>query len=214
MSPSTLTAFLDWLQPRAANGTVVKTVQQVIGGATQQAVAGPSLPAAPNATNGLRNPSLEQDSDGDGLPDCFKPNSYGTQTYTWTRTTDAHTGTYAERVDVSNYLSGADAFVIFDDLGYCTPTVVPGHRYTLTTWYKSTAPVKFTTNTRNDTWSSPFAFWTESPQFPASSTWTQASWTTPSVPTGINGLTFGLQISSNGSLTVDDASIVDANPTP
>jgi len=32
---ATLTAFLDWLQPRSASGTVVKTMAQVIGGAVQ-----------------------------------------------------------------------------------------------------------------------------------------------------------------------------------
>lgn len=32
MSPADLSALLDWLQPRAAQGTVVKTVAQVIGG--------------------------------------------------------------------------------------------------------------------------------------------------------------------------------------
>lgn len=40
ISPSTLSAFLDWLQPRAANGTVVKTTTQVIGGPVN-----PPLPA-------------------------------------------------------------------------------------------------------------------------------------------------------------------------
>jgi peptidoglycan/xylan/chitin deacetylase (PgdA/CDA1 family) len=33
-SPSTFQAFLDWLQPRSANGTIVQTVAQVIGGPT------------------------------------------------------------------------------------------------------------------------------------------------------------------------------------
>jgi peptidoglycan/xylan/chitin deacetylase (PgdA/CDA1 family) len=35
MSPATLQAFLDWLQPRAAQGTVVQTVAQVITGDVQ-----------------------------------------------------------------------------------------------------------------------------------------------------------------------------------
>jgi peptidoglycan/xylan/chitin deacetylase (PgdA/CDA1 family) len=34
LSPSIFTAFLDWLQPRSANGTVVRTVGQVMNGAT------------------------------------------------------------------------------------------------------------------------------------------------------------------------------------
>ena len=38
ISPSQLTSFLDWLQPRALNGTVVKTVGEVMGG------GGPPVP--------------------------------------------------------------------------------------------------------------------------------------------------------------------------
>ncbi len=34
LSPSIFTAFLDWLQPRSANGTVVRTVGQVMNGTT------------------------------------------------------------------------------------------------------------------------------------------------------------------------------------
>jgi peptidoglycan/xylan/chitin deacetylase (PgdA/CDA1 family) len=210
MSPATLSAFLDWLQPRAANGTVVKTVQQVIGGTVKPAVAGPPLPAAVGATNGLRNSSLEQDTYSDGVPDCFDKDVWGTQTSTWTRTTDAHTGAFAERVVVSNYSSGASKLNTTQDLGYCAPTVTPGHRYTLTTWYKSTAPVDFVVERRNGNWTYPF--WSESPTFPASSTWALASWTTPTVPTGTNGLAFGLSIAANGSMTVDDIGIVDPNP--
>ena len=47
-----------------------------------------------------------------------------------------------------------------------------------------------------------------------SSTWRLASWTAPTIPSGINGVTFGLAIAWNGHATVDDIGIVDANPTP
>ena len=213
MTAATLTAFLDWLKPRAAIGTVVKTVHEVVGGPVHPAVAGPPLPPAPQGTNVIRNASLEQDADADGLPDCYRRNSWGSHTSTWTRTTDAHSGSWAEQVDVSGYTDGADLVQTWDDLGFCTPTVTPGHQYTLTTWYKSTGPVRFTTNTRDSFFSSPFLWWTESPEFPASSTWQQASWTTPPIPAGTSGLIFGLMITGNGSLTVDDVGIVDANPT-
>jgi peptidoglycan/xylan/chitin deacetylase (PgdA/CDA1 family) len=46
VSPAQLTAFLDWLQPRAANGTVVKTVAEVMSGAP----APPPPPAAQDTT--------------------------------------------------------------------------------------------------------------------------------------------------------------------
>ena len=51
------TQFLDWLQPRAGSGTVVRTVAQVM--------ATPAPPPPDPATNLLANPSLEADADGD-----------------------------------------------------------------------------------------------------------------------------------------------------
>jgi peptidoglycan/xylan/chitin deacetylase (PgdA/CDA1 family) len=221
--PATFNSFLTWLQPRGANGaTVVRTVHDVIGGTSGPPVAGPPLPNPPDTTgNVIRNSSLEQDSNGDGTPDCYRINSFGNHTAQWTRTNEAHTGDWAERVDSTNYVDGADLMETWDDLGYCTPTVVPGHQYTITTWYKSTAPVRYSSNTRNTTFDSPFPFWMEStsppdgvPPFPASPDWAQATWTTPPVPAGVNGMLFGLMLTSEGSLTVDDISIVDTSPTP
>jgi peptidoglycan/xylan/chitin deacetylase (PgdA/CDA1 family) len=211
ISPADLRAFLDWLQPRAADGTVVKTVDEVIGGATQPAVDPPPRPPAPNGFNALHNPSLEADSDSDQVPDCYRFDGFGANTFNWTRTSDAHTGSWGERVDVTNYQDGDNKLLVNDDLGFCTPTVTPGHRYKVTAWYKSTAPVAFTAFNRDS--AGAFTFWNNSPNFAASSTWKQASWTTPVIPDGTNGLNFGLTLSSNGSLTVDDLGIDDASPT-
>jgi peptidoglycan/xylan/chitin deacetylase (PgdA/CDA1 family) len=210
ISQDDLTRFLDWLQRQSANGVVVQTVQQVVGGSVQPAVQGPAAPAAPNGTNGLRNPSLEEDTNADSSPDCWAVSGFGNNRATWTRTTAAHTGTYAERVDVTNYVDGGDKLTVLEDLGSCSPSVVPGHRYIITSWYMSTVPVYFTAHTRDQT---AFAYWTKSPTFPASSGWAQARWVTPVVPSNANGLSFGLAISSNGSLTVDDLGIDDAAPT-
>jgi peptidoglycan/xylan/chitin deacetylase (PgdA/CDA1 family) len=211
-SPANFKSFLDWLQPRAAHGTVVRTVHDVIGGPVQDPVPGPALPPAPNATNGTTNPSLEQDANKDGIPDCYRINSWGNQRFTWKRSTDAHTGKYAERVNVSAYVDGADRLQTQDDLGYCTPTVTPGHQYRISAWYKSTAPVQLSTNTRDESFQ--IHPWRTSPSFPASADWRKATWTTPPVADGTNGLIFALMISGDGSLTVDDFSIVDANPSP
>jgi peptidoglycan/xylan/chitin deacetylase (PgdA/CDA1 family) len=212
VSPSVLTSFLDWLAPRSTSGTTVSTVQQVLNGPLEPAVAGPALPPAPNGTNAIRNSSLEQDADGDGVPDCFTTDGYGTHTATWARTTDAHTGTYAEKVSISGYSSGDEKLLVKEDLGYCTPTITPGHQYKVTAWYKSTAPVSFTGFTRDSGYT--FAYWTNSPTFAAASSWTLATWTTPVIPSAINGLVFGLAISQNGTLTVDDLAIDDAAATP
>jgi peptidoglycan/xylan/chitin deacetylase (PgdA/CDA1 family) len=208
ISQSDLTSFLSWLQPRAANGTVVKTVQQVIGGAVQPAVQGPTAPPPPNGTSALRNASLEQDSDANKAPDCWDFDSYGNNSFIWSRTSDAHSGSYAERVDVSHYVDGDSKLVVTRDFGFCTPSVTPGHRYRITTWYKSSAPVHYTVFTRDSLGG--FYYWKSSPDFSASSTWTQASFVTDAIPTGVNGLSFGLTLASDGSMTVDDLSFDDA----
>jgi hypothetical protein len=204
--------FLDWLQGQEqTNNVVVETMQQVIGGAFQPAVQGPPLPPPVNGASVLRNASFEIDSNGDAQPDCWTFDDFGNNSFVWTRTTDAHTGTYAERLDVTNYQDGDNKIEVLGDLGFCEPTVTPGRQYRISEWYKSNAPVFFTVFSRDSGWTS--SFWTSSPTFPSASTWTQATWVTPPVPAGINGLTFGLALGSNGSLTVDDASMVDANPT-
>jgi peptidoglycan/xylan/chitin deacetylase (PgdA/CDA1 family) len=211
-TPANLTALLDWLKPRAAQGTVVQTVNQVIGGAVQPAVPGPAAPPPPNGTNAIVNPSLELDANADALPDCFMTDSWGNQNFTWTRTTDAHTGTYAERVNVSGYSNGDNKLMPVEDLGQCTPSVFAGRQYRMTVWYKATTPVYFATFSRDTglAWS----YWTSSPAFPATSTWAQASWVTPTIPDGVDGISFGLALAANGSLTVDDVGFDDANPTP
>jgi hypothetical protein len=59
-----------------------------------------------------------------------------------------------------------------------------------------------------------FAYWTSSPYLPASGNWTQATWTTPALPAGATGISFGLSIFSNGTLTVDDFSYADTATLP
>jgi hypothetical protein len=92
------------------------------------------------------------------------------------------------------------------DQGHCTPTVVPGNTYTVSVQYESTAVSQFALyyRTTSGTW----AYWTSSPWFAASSTWATATFTTPAVPAGVNGVSFGLALIANGTLTTDDYSFV------
>ena len=211
-SVANLTTLLNWLQGQVqTNNVVIKTVNQVIGGPVQPSVPGPPLPPPPNGTNAMPNPSLETDADGDGVPDCYFTNTWGNETAAWARTNDAHTGGWAEKVTVSTYSSGSSSLLANLDLGDCAPTVTAGHQYRVTEWYKSTAPVSFDLYYRSTSW-----FWsyaTSSGNFPASSTWAQATWVTPVIPAGTNGAIAGLEIAANGTLTVDDLALDDANPS-
>lgn len=63
MSPEDLSALLDWLQPRAAQGTVVKTVAQVIGGPVNPPVdftaAVPAAPSLGGVAGGVGSVALQ-----------------------------------------------------------------------------------------------------------------------------------------------------------
>jgi peptidoglycan/xylan/chitin deacetylase (PgdA/CDA1 family) len=208
ITPANFSALLDWLQQRAGQGTAVKTVQEVIGGSLQPAVAGPVPPVG----QPLQNASLEADASGDGTPDCWSFGTFGSNTATWTRTSDAHTGTWAERVDISSYTSGDRKLVMTQDLGECTPSVTPGNRQALRAWYKGTTPTQFAVYYRDAL--GKWFYWTSSPLFAANGSWAQASWTTPAVPSGATALSFGLNLAAAGSLTTDDYSINDVGVAP
>lgn len=208
ITPDNLNALLDWLQPRASQGTMVKTVHEVIGGSLRPGVAGPVPPVG----QPLQNASLEVDANGNDAADCWSFGTFGANSAAWTRTSDAHSGSWGERVDISNYTSGDRKLVMTQDLGECTPTVTPGHRQALSAWYKSTSPTQFVAYYRDaiGKWS----YWTSGPSFAAASAWTKASWTTPAVPAGATALSFGLNLAAVGSLTTDDYALNDAGLAP
>lgn len=207
ISPTTLSSLLDWLSGQSSAGVVVETVHDVIGGPLQPAVAGP--PPPPPITSGqmLQNPSLEADTNGDGLPDCWKQDASGTNTATLTRTTDAHTGSFAERIDVSSYTSGVVRLESQRDMGFCAPSVIPGHTYKASVWYKGTAQPQLVAFYRTSIGT--FKALGNSSSFPQRAGWTQATWTTPSLPSSATGVEIGVAVHSAGSVTVDDFSLAD-----
>ena len=95
------------------------------------------------------------------------------------------------------------------DLGYCTPSVTPGHRYRITAWYKSSRPSNFIAFTRDSLGG--FYYWATSGDFAAASTWTKATWVTPVIPSGVNGVSFGLAIAAE---RVRSPSTTSASTTP
>lgn len=203
VSPSTLSSFLGWLAPRSANGTTVKTVDQVVGGALQPPVDGPPSPAD------VQNPSLET-ATGD-VPDCFQLGGYGANTYTWTRTNDSHTGQYAQRVDVTARTDGDRKLVTRQDAGTCAPAAVPGRTYRLGVWYKGTwssavrAKMSIYYRSATGVWT----FWTNGPALSGTGTWQQTLVTTPPVPAGATNISFGVALPGVGALVVDDFSLAD-----
>jgi peptidoglycan/xylan/chitin deacetylase (PgdA/CDA1 family) len=207
ISPDLFSQFSSWLaQQQAAGSIAVKTVDQVIGGAVQPAVSGPAAPPPPPAgTNMIQNPGLE--TLANGIPQCWAAGGFGTNTPAFSVVSPGHTGNNAEQVTLTGYVDGDAKLLPALDLGGCSPAGTPGHTYTLSAWYKSSVITQFELYYRTDT--GYWTYWTASPQYLANSNWTQITWTTPALPAGASGLSYGLNIQANGTITTDDYSMID-----
>jgi peptidoglycan/xylan/chitin deacetylase (PgdA/CDA1 family) len=204
---SLLSAFASWLasRPRTA-GTVVRTVGEVTGGPAR-----PTVRIRPAAPHGVRNSSLASIAptssvaaalESLGQPgaflSCWMPGGYGSNTAHWTRIRDTAHG-HAERLTVTSYRSGGAELLPLFDLGGCSLPVSAGRSYQLGAWYTSTATTQFTVFYRDQ--AGRWHYWTSSPYLPSSAHWTHAQWSTPPVPAGASGLSFGLALFANGTLT-------------
>jgi hypothetical protein len=157
-------------------------------------------------TNLIQNPSLE-DGTASELT-CWALGGFGTNTFTWARTSDAHSGSYAETLDVTDHTSGDRKLVVTQDSGACAPAASAGQSYRVSAWYKATrAPVIFVYyRDRTGAW----VYWTQTGKLPISATWTRASYTTPTVPDGATRISIGLGLDGVGSITMDDFALVVA----
>jgi hypothetical protein len=210
VTPATFDAVLTWLQNQPVS---IETTNQVMGGPVNPPVGAPAVPSAAPGTNGVVNPSLETpDPYSSGTPYCWSTNTSGTNNASFSEVSNAHTGQVAEQINISSFTSGAARLIVKQDLGQCAPSVVTGDAYVMSEWYQSTAPIRFDVWYRDSVGG--WHWWMESPQFGASSSWTQAVWATPAIPANAVALSFGLEILSAGTLTVDDASLVDSGSGP
>ncbi|MHA7208013.1 polysaccharide deacetylase family protein [Arthrobacter sp. MDT1-65] len=199
--PSVFDAFAGWLAARAPLGTVVRTVDEVIGGPQQATV---EYPPAPRAGNLLRNPGLETPSHDSALPACWQGVGWGENRPSFTVVEDAHSGDAGSRLDLADYVGGDAKLLPTLDLGTCSPPVESGRAYDLGAWYKSTGETQFEIYVRDSDGS--WTHWTSSPPFPPTDEWTHATFTTPHVPRDVDGLSFGLNLREAGTLVTDDYS--------
>jgi peptidoglycan/xylan/chitin deacetylase (PgdA/CDA1 family) len=197
--PDVLEAFVKWLNER---GTAIKTMGDVIGGQLRPVVPPPDLGSNADTSNG----SLEIPGPGD-VPYCWSDAGYGDNTPKWTRTRDAHSGEWAERLDVVSYRDGDAKLVPRMDLGECAIRVSEGLSYKLGVWYKSTAPTQYVVSCRVA--AGRWTYWTSSPFFGPTDSWTHIEWSTPPIPPGATALSFGLALASTGSLTTDDYHVLN-----
>ncbi|MDJ0315373.1 polysaccharide deacetylase family protein [Arthrobacter sp. H35-D1] len=208
ISPALFGQFATWLKARPAT-TLVKTVDQVIGGTLKPAVPGPVATSQPGE-NMVTNPSLEAISSG--VPQCWQNGGYGTNTAAFSTVSPGRTGSTAAVLTVTGYSDGDAKWLPVQDLGECATAATPGQTYALSAWYKSTAPTQFEVYYRTDLGS--WKYWTTSPFFAAGTTYEEASWTTPPLPAGASAISFGLNLAGNGTITTDDYAMYDAASIP
>jgi peptidoglycan/xylan/chitin deacetylase (PgdA/CDA1 family) len=192
-----LDQFLTWLTARSSQGTVIKTVNEMMQMPAPPPTVGPNL---------VLNPSLEYDYDINSEPDGYLLGGYGTNDYIYSRVSSgAHTGTFAEQLTVISLNSGDRKVVTAQDMGVATMFAVPGRSYETGVWYKSDVPVVFEAYYHDG---SGWHYWTESPYAPASGDWSQLKWMTPPMPAGADYWSYGPTLTQVGTMTVDDFSAV------
>ncbi|GEM_PF-3090404 len=163
--------------------------------------------AAPPSPNLVVNPSFEQLPGG--RPTCWVLGGELAQASKLTVTDQAHSGSAAMRVADQRSKTGRISLNLNRAPG-CAVTVVYGHSYTLSIWYRSSAPARLETELRlgGGTWSG----WRTRADLPASASWTMAKLDTPAVPEGATLLSFGLSIPASSWFVADDASVIDTTP--
>jgi hypothetical protein len=167
---------------------------------------------AARAAASLQNAGLEATRNGDSVPDCWSQAGYGSNIFTFGRTTDAHSGAWAERLHISQLTNGQRRLVSARDEGACAPEVTAGETDSLSAWYKSDAPTQFVVFVRDGTGS--WSYWTSGPKLPKSETWSQATFTPPATPAGSTAISFGLTLGEVGTLTTDDYGLFTTSGPP
>ncbi|WP_327003223.1 polysaccharide deacetylase family protein [Dactylosporangium sp. NBC_01737] len=137
-------------------------------------------------------------------PNGWTSNNWGGNTAAFSYLTTGHSGSRSVKVTVTNYTDG-------DAKWYFTPvTVTPGVSYTFSDWYQSSVQTELIVQfTRPDG----TVYYESLAVAAASSTWKQASFSV-SIPADVSKLSVFHVIAANGSLTLDDASLTVAAPTP
>ena len=187
MYQATLIAFLDWLQPRTAQGTVTQTIRQMMWGETLPPVDW-SLVVA-DGGNWLQNPSLEDLVSTTQVPECWEYWGSGNNTG-YGDAGEPHTGAVGASFTVEAYINGAHGLMSKHDYGGCSPSLTPGRSYQVSAWY--VAPEN-TPQFEMDYFSQGvWLTWAFGPRLPASATYTQAAWVTPPLPADAERVSVGL----------------------
>jgi len=178
------------------------------GGAVAKFAYAPVTSTPPTTTAGVANGTLEA---GAGTPDCFSPAGWGDHALTQGFSTDTPSGSGRSwNITIANRVSGDRKLVPAERAG-CAPDVTVGEAYDLSIDYKSTTPVSMSVYRQT---ASGWGYWRELVFTPARATWGKAIARTPLIPEGTARLSFGLSISTNGTLLTDNYAIAKVGAPP
>ncbi|MEV5613354.1 galactose oxidase-like domain-containing protein [Streptomyces sp. NPDC052225] len=171
-----------------------------------------AVPQPASAANLIKNPGFETAGTGD-MPSCWEKSGWGDNDFSFTATSDAHTGSKAMKVELIRRVSG-DRKALITESDTCAPPVGVGKQYDLGLWYKSTTPDTSLTLFRHDK-TAGWQYWTDLKTLPISGGWAQASVRTPEVPAGTDRISWGVSVYGTGSATTDDYTMEQvADPVP
>ncbi len=201
----------------AKTGAIIRdrAMYAAVAGLIFGAAVVPALPSIVYAAPAeLVNADLELSPNG--VPNCYSQAGWGDHDVTWATVADAHSGTKAQSLTISNYISGDRKLMMAED-ATCAPAVTPGEKYQLSLWYKATSNKNSMTVFRHSV--AGWTYWTDLQNLPAAADWTQATATTPAVPAGTDQISFGVSLSGNGTLITDDYAMAQVgapapNPNP
>lgn len=179
---------------RRAAATVIAVLLGVVGTVATGGAA--------HAAELISNPSAEL---GTTTPTNWISGGFGTNTRSFTWSTNGHTGSRSLRVDISAYTSG-DAKWYFSSV-----PVTPNTQYTYSFWTRSTVLSQVNAQYRSSTGVVTNKWLADIPASPAA--WTQQS-TTFSTPAGVTSMTMFDLIGSVGTLELDDVSLPEPTIVP
>ena len=194
-----------WSSESVANGshTVTAVAYDAAGNASSPAAA--TVTTSNTTRNLVTNSGVETATTT--MPSCFQLSRTGTNTGSGARTATAHTGNGGYQVAITARTSGDRKLITAQDGGTCAPAAVAGHTYQVSVWYTADTDAPFVTYYRNA--AGAWTYWQTSPRHPATGTWRRATWSTAPLPAGATAVSFGLALTSVGTLTTDDYALTD-----
>lgn len=150
---------------------------------------------------------------GGATPTCFFTAGWGDRAAAGAIVADvppgSAAGTRAMQYTVTGYASG-DVKLLHSEAAGCAPSVVPGASYTASVAYRSTGTQQGLTAFQHT--AAGWSYWTELAALPGSAEWTTATADLPPIPEGVDRISFGISLASNGVLATTAYSLKLVEP--